>query len=89
MSLPKPHFKQTFVREENGERTITRSAVVDTPAGPLRVWMEETWALAQMAGQEKRLLEERTCYWSKAVPGRFRTLEMCITEATAPQPAEA
>jgi hypothetical protein len=42
MSLPKPHFKQTFVREENGERTITRSAVVETPAGPLRVWMEET-----------------------------------------------
>lgn len=89
MSLPKPHFKNTFVREANGERVITMSAMVETPAGPLRVWMEETWALPQMAGQEKRLLEERTCYWTLAVPSRFRTLERCITEATAPQPVEA
>lgn len=90
--IAKPHWKRTFVREEDGVRTITMSAVVphaDAPGGELRVWMDECWQLPASDAGEKTLITERTSYWCAVSHLRYATLERCLEEAYAPQPAHA
>lgn len=88
--MSKPHWAQTFVRDEERERVITHSAVVPHERGEkglLRVWMELVWLLPTNEAEEKRLLDERTCYYWQQGGTRYATLERCLAEALLPEPA--
>jgi hypothetical protein len=61
MNSPEPRWRTVDVREREGLRTVTLSAIEQGT----RIWKEETWRIPADPEEDRSLLTDRTIYWTR------------------------
>ena len=79
MNSPEPRWRKVDVQERDGLRTVTLSAIEQGT----RIWKQETWSIPADPEEDRRLLTDKTIYWTRDKESSSSTWQQALLMHTA------